>query len=129
MAFVKSCIKYEKMTTDSLELILDSLFEGVYRVDPDRKVTFWNRAAEEITGFTQEDVVTRHCGDGMLCHVSPEGEDLCAGGCPFHPALSAGEPLTRSAYLRHRDGHRIPVNIRVVALRDDDGRVIAGLHV
>ena len=31
--------------------ILDGLFDGVYFVDRDRVVTFWNRGAARISGY------------------------------------------------------------------------------
>ena len=31
--------------------LLNSLGEGVYFTDRERKITFWNKAAEQITGY------------------------------------------------------------------------------
>lgn len=31
--------------------LLDELFEGMYIVDVNRTITFWNKAAEKITGL------------------------------------------------------------------------------
>ena len=39
-----------------LEAILDSLDSGVYLVDKHRKITFWNHAAERISGYMRHDV-------------------------------------------------------------------------
>jgi len=38
------------MGDDLYKRILDSLYDGVYLVDPDRRITYWNSGAERITG-------------------------------------------------------------------------------
>ena len=48
--------------SDFFEKLLDALYDGVYFVDKDRRILFWNRGAERLTGYTQkecrENVVT-----------------------------------------------------------------------
>ena len=41
----------------SSETILDSLSEGVYVCDRDRRIVFWSKSAERITGWQSDDVV------------------------------------------------------------------------
>ena len=36
--------------------ILDSIGEGVFTVDKDFKINFFNKAAEKITGYKREEV-------------------------------------------------------------------------
>lgn len=43
--------------------ILDSIAEGVFTVDGDFKIIFFNKAAERITGFSRTDVVGKLCKD------------------------------------------------------------------
>jgi PAS domain S-box-containing protein len=33
-----------------LDVVLDSVADGVFTVDPDLHITYWNRAAEKFTG-------------------------------------------------------------------------------
>jgi len=49
--------------------LLENLYDGVYFTDHDRKITFWNKAAERITGFTAGEVIGQHCSDNILIHV------------------------------------------------------------
>jgi len=39
--------------------IINQLNDGVYFVDTARKITFWNKAAGEITGYTEEEIMGR----------------------------------------------------------------------
>ncbi len=38
-----------------LAKLLDEMFDGVYFVDLDRKITYWNKGAERITGYIETD--------------------------------------------------------------------------
>ena len=51
-----------------LSTVLNSIFDGVYIVDKQRRIIFWNRAAEELTGYLGRDVIRRCCHDSMLNH-------------------------------------------------------------
>ena len=63
--------------------ILDNLYDGVYFVDLDRKITYWNKGAERITGYTAGEVVGNRCFDNILMHVDSRGTLLCKDLCPL----------------------------------------------
>ena len=68
--------------------IVDSINDGVYVVDTRRRIVFWNKAAERITGWTAEEVVGTACHDGILAHVDLDGHVLCGHEfCPLHRAI------------------------------------------
>ncbi len=50
----------------SYKEILDHLYEGVYFVDRERYITYWNQAAERITGFAATKVLGSRCSDNIL---------------------------------------------------------------
>ncbi|MFO7627494.1 MAG: diguanylate cyclase [Candidatus Fermentibacteraceae bacterium] len=101
--------------------LLDSLSDGVYMVDTDRKVVFWNAAAESITGFAAGDVMGRRCADNILIHVDENGKNLCSGCCPLSDTLADSVPRKGRVFLHHREGHRVAVDIHVLSLSLDDG--------
>ena len=68
--------------------IVDSLNDGIYVCDPDRRIIYWSKSAERITGWSAEEVVGRHCFDSVLCHVDKDGHQLCGEEfCPLHRAI------------------------------------------
>ncbi len=71
--------------------LMDNLAEGVYLVDAERRIQYWNEGAAEITGFPAEEVVGKGCSDGILSHVDGAGHSLCQGGCPISATLSDGK--------------------------------------
>jgi PAS domain S-box-containing protein len=106
------------------QVLLSNLFDGVYLVDADRRIISWNHAAEALTGYTAQEVVGRLCCDNFLAHVDDNGCKLCQDGCLFTAALKDGQSHESEAYLRHKQGHRVPVSARVVPITDDQGRVL-----
>jgi len=103
--------------------LLDNLHDGVYYVDLERRILYWNQAAERITGFPADEVVGGRCSDNILMHVDENGEQLCLDGCPLAATMEDGKLREMEAYLHHKQGHRVPVSVRAAALRDDQGRI------
>ena len=96
--------------------LLDNLYEGVYYVDRQRRITFWNKAAETITGYSRREVLGHKCFQNLLKHVDDQGVSLCLSACPLAQTIQDGQPRSTSVYLHHKDGHRLPVAVRVAPL-------------
>jgi len=108
--------------------LLESLPDGVYLVDPERRITFWNRGAERITGFSATEVLGRRCMDNILQHTDDQGCELCCNGCPLAAVMVDGASRDMELYLRHKEGHRVPVTVRAEALRDGAGRIVGAVE-
>jgi diguanylate cyclase (GGDEF)-like protein/PAS domain S-box-containing protein len=104
--------------------VLESLQFGVYLVDRDRRIMFWNDGAEKITGHLRQDVLGRFCRDNILVHCDENNTLLCGTACPLTEVMRDGHPREAEVYLRHREGHRVPVLVRAVAIRNRHGAVI-----
>jgi diguanylate cyclase (GGDEF)-like protein/PAS domain S-box-containing protein len=111
--------------TDSLyKKLLDHVHDGIYFVDLNRTILYWNKGAEQITGYTAQEVVGSSCADNILTHVDEHGQELCHGLCPM--LMTMGDTKDRHAdiYLHHKDGHRIPVAVHVTPLHDEHGNLM-----
>jgi diguanylate cyclase (GGDEF)-like protein/PAS domain S-box-containing protein len=108
--------------------VLDSLHDGVYFVDINKRITYWNKGAERITGYRSSEAVGTRCSDNLLMHIDHEGTNLCKSGCPLTQTLTDGLERETDAYLQHKEGHRLPVLIRVSPLRDAAGRIIGAVE-
>ena len=109
--------------------LLDNLYDGVYFVDRERKISYWNRGAEKLTGYASDEVIGRNCWDNFLTHMNDRGEQLCESGCPLVDAMEDGKMKEADVFLHHKDGHRVPVLIRVSPLRDNTGEIVGAVEI
>ena len=109
--------------------LLSYLYEGVYVVDQQRKIVFWNKGSEEITGYSAEEVVQSYCYNNILRHVTEDGKNLCFDGCPLHHTLATGELQEADVFLHHKEGHRIPVKVKSIPIYDLEENIVAAIEV
>jgi diguanylate cyclase (GGDEF)-like protein/PAS domain S-box-containing protein len=105
-------------------IVLESMRTGLYMVDRDQRIQFWNEGAEKITGYFRQDVVGHFCRD----FFPPQKEDGKSGICEIGGALASvlrdGRPAIAEITLRHKAGHQVLVRIRAIPIRDAAGSVI-----
>lgn len=112
-------------------VILDSLGEGVYVCDRDRRIVYWNKSAEQITGWRSEDVIGRRCLDNVLCHEDKDGHLLCGEEhCPLHRSMITGASSTVPliVFAQGKSGQRIPMQVTVAPIHDVSGAVVGGVE-
>ena len=109
---------------ETFRTVLENLPTGVYLVDRDRKILFWNHGAEQISGFLAQDVIGRYCPENILGHCNAEQCSVCKTHCPLQDTIRDGQPRQAELYLRHKEGHRVAVRVRAIPLRDQTGVVI-----
>jgi diguanylate cyclase (GGDEF)-like protein/PAS domain S-box-containing protein len=110
---------------------LDYFDEGVYLLDLDRKITYWNRGAERITGYPRDEAIGHACYEGILDDVASDGTPLChSGACPAVVSMQKGVAVeAEEVFLRHKQGHRVPVRIRTYPLRKEDGGIVGVIDI
>jgi PAS domain S-box-containing protein len=102
--------------------ILDAIADGVFTVDTHFVITYFNRAAEEITGVSRDDAVGRPCCD--VFHAS-----ICESECAVRFSMKNNRPVVNKAiYIVNTRGKRIPVSISAKFLKDGQGRIIGGVE-
>lgn len=114
------------LTEENMRVILDNIEDGVYCVDIERKILYWNKAAEKITGYTNAEIIGRYCHDNLLGHINNEGTPLCFVMCPLVACIAERGQHIDVIYLRHKKGYRIPVRVKALPLYDGEGQKIIG---
>ena len=112
--------------------ILAGISHGIYVTDLERRIVYWNEAAEEITGWRASDVVGRSCKDNILRHTDKEGRELCGKeSCPLQRAMVTGSGSATSSvvFAQKKEGGRLPVQVSVSPIRNEQGTVIGGVEV
>ena len=109
--------------------ILDSLQDGVYFVDRDRIIVFWNKGAETISGYSRLQVLGRPCHENLLQHIDASGNLLCLSECPLSRCMENGQPREDRVYLLRADGTRVPVWVRVAPLVTAEGEITGAVEI
>ncbi|MGI6787128.1 MAG: diguanylate cyclase [Acholeplasmataceae bacterium] len=109
--------------------LIPHLYEGVYVVDKNRKIIFWNEGSERITGYSKEEVVNSFCYQNILQHVDHNGKQLCLEGCPLNETLQDGIIREAHVFLKHKDGYRIPITVKTLPIYDSEQNIVAAIEV
>jgi PAS domain S-box-containing protein len=112
-------------TRDYLASIIRDSAEGIVTLDPDDRITSWNRAAERIFGWRSEEVVGMDVGRMIPDDPTIVEERRQVGG-----RLRAGETVRDHETTRIRkDGKPIAVRISWSPLRDASGRHLGAMGI
>ena len=102
--------------------ILDSIADGVFTVDMNMRITFFNRAASRITGVPADQAVGRRC-----FHVFHAG--ICDKSCALKSSFRTGRDIVnRQVSVLRSDGKNIPISISTAVLRDDADSMVGGVE-
>lgn len=118
-----------KNPDSQLVLTLNSLYDGVYVVDPERVILFWNKAAELMTGYSAAEVTGHSCKDDILNHIDENGVLLCRSACPIVKAIEGKCSTSAKVYPKSKSGKRFPVETHISIVQDGSGEVLAAIEV
>jgi diguanylate cyclase (GGDEF)-like protein/PAS domain S-box-containing protein len=113
---------------DAFRGVLDTLQTGVYLVDRDSKIVFWNAAAERITGYLRQDTLGRSSKDDFLAHADADNTAITVDSTPLSLVLRDGKTISTELSLRTKSGERVPVRLQAALLRDPHGKVIGAVE-
>lgn len=102
---------------DTLQHILNNISDGVITYDTDLKISSFNRAAEEITGYTAEEAIGSSCQGIFRCSV-------CDPTCGMHKSIQSQIPEANAEVrLERKDGGIRVARVSTAILQDSSGRV------
>ncbi|MEX1311130.1 MAG: sigma 54-interacting transcriptional regulator [Candidatus Sulfomarinibacteraceae bacterium] len=104
------------------DAVLDCVADGVFTVDTDFRITYFNQAAEDILGYDRRQVLGRPCSEIFK-------SSICENGCGLKRSLEHDRPvMMRAIYVTNADGQRLPVCISAGVLRNESGEVIGAVE-
>ncbi len=102
--------------------ILESISDGVFTIDREKRITSFNGAAERITGFTGQEAIGQHCFDVFRANI-------CAGRCALDETISSGKPrINLPALIITRQGDLKPIRLSTALLKNRSGGVIGAVE-
>ncbi|MBW2050114.1 MAG: sigma 54-interacting transcriptional regulator [Deltaproteobacteria bacterium] len=102
--------------------ILDSISDGVFTIDLNKRITSFNRAAETITGFTGGEAIGQYCFDIFRANI-------CEKRCALDATLASGKPqVNLPALIISKAGDQKPISISTATLTSENGDIIGGVE-
>ena len=104
------------------ESILESIAHGAFTVDRNWRITSFNRAAENITGFKREDAI------GMKCyHVFRA--DICESNCALKKSIETGRDIcNHRVTIKDIDGDDVQIVVSTSVLLNKNMEKIGGVE-
>jgi len=105
-----------------MELVLDSVTEGVFTVDRELNILTFNRAAEDIIGVARSQAVGAKCYDVFRANI-------CQDDCLLNQSMRTGGAfLDKTVDILDATGRRKPISVRTSVIRDAKGQVLGGVE-
>jgi PAS domain S-box-containing protein len=112
----------KSLTPEQMQMVLDSIADGVFTVDGEFVITSFNQAAQQITGVPVEEAIGRPC-----CEVFRA--EICEGECALKQTVRTGKPVVNLAiYILRADGKRVPISVSTAMLKDSAGSLVGGVE-
>lgn len=120
-------IREGRREQEKTKAIIESVADGVYVVDNNRRVVLWNRGARNIIGYSEEEMLGRVC-----CQNPSEasGAEQCTLICDIAARVDeSSSGVNYEVLSRRRDGDKIWLNVSAAPIRDSDGGIAGIVHV
>ncbi len=105
--------------------VFETMRDGLMVVDCDGHILFFNKAAEEITGYRREDVLGKQCTilDSDTCVVlTDEGKQKRCN------LFKDGSVCNKRCRIRTADGRAVYLLKNAVTLRDETGEIVGAVE-
>jgi PAS domain S-box-containing protein len=101
--------------------ILDSIGEGVFTVDKDFRIKFFNKSAERITGKSREEVIGHFCK-----HIF--SSEVCFTDCPIALVLKTKKNIFDfESKIQCKTGSMKPIKLSASVLYNDNDEPTGGI--
>ncbi|UCF84745.1 MAG: PAS domain S-box protein [Desulfobacteraceae bacterium] len=103
--------------------ILNRIPDGLFTTDAEWRITYFNPAAEKITGFSAYDAVGMYCKDVFK-------NSICETDCALKRAVAEKSDIHNREYeITNIDGKQIPIICSTSAFRDSLGNITGGIEI
>ncbi len=112
---------HEIWNTHFLNLIIDSMADGVFTLDATGRISSWNASMERISGYSSAEALGQTC---RLLKCNRCFGKKCPGSMQECGIYKHGKAKDDECLVRHKDGRDVPVIKNARAVRDENGSII-----
>jgi PAS domain S-box-containing protein len=108
-----------------LEAVLNNASVAIFLMDDRQRCEYMNRAAEQLTGFTLEEVLglDKPLHD-IIHHTHPDGRPFPLAECAIDRAFPEHNQVRGEEVFVHKDGSFYPVGFTASPIRDEASKTI-----
>lgn len=110
-------------------ILLEALPLAICVVNRDGKVLLWSAGAEQMTGYFRQEILGRPFPNNFHQEDHEGSPDTPKHFSPLLETLREGHPVSTHLSLRTKSGQLLPVRLRTVPLRDDNGAMIGAAEI
>lgn len=109
--------------------MFDHAGDGVFAVDGEQRIIYWNEAAGRLLGYRREQAIGRFCYE-LITGEDYEGQSFCRRDCPVIDFARRGLGVQAyDVYTRTAVGGGIWLNVSVVPVQWRRPRRTAAVHI
>lgn len=113
---------FDRVQGNFISHLLDYTTDGCVLLDGDKKIVYWNKTAEDLTGFTREEVLGKSCQSENPLFTDYSGQNICASSCICDKALKEKKPQVLEIFIQNKAGFRLPARLKVLPVINFEGQ-------
>ena len=123
MNSIKKSVPKVKNRNNNFETILDSIADGVFTIDLDFNITYFNSAAQQITGVPGDQALGQKCFDVFRANI-------CQTNCVLGQTMETGQQqINLPIDILNSEGYTVPASVSTSVLKDREGKIIGGVEI
>ena len=123
MNSIKKSVRRVKNRNNNFETILDSIADGVFTIDLDFNITYFNSAAQKITGVSGDQALGQKCFDVFRANI-------CQTSCALGETMKTDrQSINLPIDILNSDGYTVPASVSTSVLKDSEGKLIGGVEI
>jgi len=123
LSTIKKTVSKVKHRNNNFETILDSIADGVFTIDLDFNITYFNNAAQQITGVPVDQALGQKCYDVFRANI-------CQTICALGETMKTGkQSINLPIDILNSEGYTVPASVSTSVLKDQDGTTVGGVEI
>ena len=120
---------FNKVEDRFVDWLLEQASDGCSILNQDKTFIFWNKAAEDLTGFKKEEILSKSCQIEPPLYTDADGQSLCPENCLCEQTMKNKQPKILDVFIRNKTGYRLPVKLRVFPVINTDGQAVGAVEM